>query len=194
MTAIHPRTRTLKLPRITIQLTDKNRQSVLCKRKRIFLLNYHSLAINRNSSDIVSCSLNHATFLEGTIAMVDPNQNFEKETCLYITSAIVKLDTENVSLGVINVLPHKVTVPKNTSKDRITILIAKQPNYFQPVDPALLTNYFPETDFSTSNHKMPNYSSTDKHWFPTPEYCSLPESSTGIHRLVYDEIVEMKTQ
>ena len=107
---IHPRTRTLKLPHITLQLTERihkdGKISSLQAKKNLFLRATQSVTVNPNSSEIVVCSLNHVTFPEDTIAMVEPNPKFEKETGLCVTSAIVKLDKDNkVSLGVINVLP-----------------------------------------------------------------------------------------
>ena len=116
--------------------------------------------------------------------MVEPNQKFENETGLCVTSAIVKLDKDNkVKLGVINVLPHKVTIQKNTSIARITILTAKQADYLQPVDPALLANYFEDNITSLiSDSETPNYTSPDRHWFPTPENCAHPEKLEGIHK------------
>ena len=128
---IHPRTRTLKLPHITLQLTERihkhGKISSLQAKKNLFLRATQSVTVNPNSSGIVVCSLNHVTFPEDTIAMVEPNPKFEKETGLCVTSAIFKLDKDNkVSLGVINVLPHKLTIGKDTSIARITILTAKQ--------------------------------------------------------------------
>ena len=81
--------------------------NALPAKKILFLGTHHSLGTNPKSTDIVTCSLNHVTFPGGTIAMVEPNQKFEKKTDLCVTSAIVKLDKEN---KVINVIPQKVTV------------------------------------------------------------------------------------
>ena len=108
----------------------------------------------------------------------------------------MKLHEENkASFGVINVLPHKVTVPKYLSIARIIFLTAKQADYFQPTDIAFLTNYFSQTINShTSDHEMPAYTSTEKHWFHTPGNCSNLERLKGINSCIYDEIVTMTSQ
>ena len=128
--------------------------------------------------------------------MVEPNQKIEKEVGLCVKSAIVELDKENkVSLGVLNVLPYKVTKHKHTSTARITILTAKQADYLQPVDTALLTNYSSETVYSlTSDYKIPGYTSTKHYLFPTPDNYSNPVRLTGLQPRIYDELVKIKSQ
>ena len=113
---IHPKIRTLKLQYRTIQLTERVRKdgkiSALTPKKSVFE-NTQPFTVKPSATEIVSCSLTHVTFTDGTVAMVESNPKFEKETGLCVTSAIVKLDKDiEVSLGIINALPHKVTIPK----------------------------------------------------------------------------------
>ena len=104
---------------------------------------HQSFTVNPSATEIVTLSLNHVTFPDGRVTMVEPSPKFEKETGLCVTSANVKLNKDNkVSIGVIKVFSHKVTIPKNTSIARITILTAKHADYLQPVNPVLLTIYF----------------------------------------------------
>ena len=114
--------------------------------------------------------------------MVEASPKFEKkETGLCITRVFVKLDKDNkVSLRVINVLPHKVTIPKKMSNVRFTILTAKQAGDSQPVNPAVLTNYFDDIINSLiSDFIIPPYTSSDRCWFPTPENYLNPEKRKG---------------
>ena len=198
--SIHPKTRTLKLPHITLQLTERihknGKISSLTSKKNLFLHSNQSITIKPNTSEIITCSLPQNTFPEGTVALVEPSPKFEKETGLCLTSAIVKLNKDNqTSLGVLNILPHNITISNNTQVARVTILTPKQAAYLQPINPALLTNYFNEqvnTLIADSTTKV--FPSKDPFWFPTPENCQEPEKLTGIHKRIYDEICKLKSQ
>ena len=114
---IHPKTRTLKLPHMTIQLTERihkdGKISSLTTKKNLFLHSSQNLSIKPNSSEIITCVLSAESFPEGTVAIVEPNPRFEQQTGLCVTSAIVKFDEKKqVSLGILNLLPHQVTVKK----------------------------------------------------------------------------------
>ena len=91
------------------------------RKKNFFLRATQSVTDFSNSSEKVVSSLDHVTFPEDTIAMVEPNPKFEKKTGLCVTIATVKLDKDNkVSLGVINVLPYRLPSVK-------TLLLQKLP-------------------------------------------------------------------
>ena len=126
--------------------------------------------------------------------MVEPIPKFEKETGLCVTSATAQLDKDNkVSLGIITVLTHNVTIPKNTSNACITILTAKQADYLQPVNPELLTNFFNDNINSLiSDTTTPPNMSSDEHRFPTPENCPNPEKLKRINKRIYEEIAKLK--
>ena len=67
------------------------------------------MSIKPNASEIVTCSLSNESFPEGTVAIVEPNPKFEKETGLCVTSAIDKIDEKKeVQLGVLNIMPSMV--------------------------------------------------------------------------------------
>ena len=195
---IHPKTRTLKLPNMTIQLTERvhkdGKISSLTTKKNLFLHAAQTLSVKPNTSEIIQCTLSTESFPEGTVAIVEPNPRFEKQTGLCVTSAIVKFDSKKqVSLGILNLLPHQVTVQKNAQVAKVTILTASQAQYLQPVNPEILTDHLNKSInglIADSENKV--YPSNDEFWFPTPENCPNPETLTGIQKRIYDEIVALK--
>ena len=188
------------MPNLTIQLTERihkdGKVSSLTQKKNLFLHSTQSLTVNPNSSEILTCTLSTEAFPEGTVAIVEPNPRFEKETGLCVTSAIVKFnEKKQVSLGILNILAHKVTVSKNASIAKVTILTAKQAQYLQPVSPALLSEHFSKsvnTLIADTGAKV--YPSSGGLWFPTPENCLHPERLTGINKRIYDEIVALRAK
>ena len=144
---IHPKSRTLKLPNLTLQLTEKihhnGKISAVTPKKNHFLKNNSSISINPNTSEIVKCSLPNYSYPDGTVAIIEPFAKFENQTGLCVTSALITIKAkEDISLAILNVLPHKVTVQKNSIIARITILTPEQAEYLQPINPQLLTTYF----------------------------------------------------
>ena len=108
---IHPKTRTLKLPNMTIQLTERvhkdGKMFSLTTKKNLFLHAAQTLSVKPNTSEIIQCTLSTESFPEGTLAIVEPNPRFEKRTGLCVTSATVKFDAKKqVALGILNLLPH----------------------------------------------------------------------------------------
>ena len=198
--SIHPKTRTLKLPNLTIQLTERihknGKISSLTTKKNLFLHATKATSIKPNASEIVTCSLSNESFPEGTVAIVEPNPKFEKETGLCVTSAIVKIDEKKeVQLGVLNIMPSIVKISRNASIARVTILTTKQAQYLHPISPELLTQHLNKsfnalvTDFEPKIQIKEN-----ELWFPTPENCSNPEQLTGIHKRIYEEISALKAK
>ena len=195
---IHPKSRTLKLPNLTLQLTEKihhnGKISAVTPKKNHFLKNNSSISINPNTSEIVKCSLPNCSYPDGTVAIIEPFAKFENQTGLCVTSALITIKAkEDISLAILNVLPHKVTVQKNSIIARITILTPKQAEYLQPINPQLLTTYFNENIKALIQDSDIKVSpSPDEFWFPTPENCSNPEKLTGIDKRIYDEITKLK--
>ena len=72
---IHPKTRTLKLPNLTIQLSERihkdGKVSSLTQKKNLFLHSTQSLTVNPNSPEILTCTLSTEAFPEGTVAIVE---------------------------------------------------------------------------------------------------------------------------
>ena len=102
-----------------------------------------SCSLNPNTSEIIPCTLPNHSYPDGTVAIIEPNTKFENQTGLCVTSAIVTLESkEDIKLSVLNVLPHKVTVPKNSLIARVTVLTAKQAEFLQPINPQLISDYF----------------------------------------------------
>ena len=198
--SIHPKTRTLKLPNMTLQLTERihkdGKVSSLTPKKNLFLHSIQNYSVQPNTSEIITCSLSAESFPEGTVAIVEPNPRFEKQTGLCVTSAIVKLnDQKQVSLGILNILPYKVTVTKNVPVAKVTILTAKQAQYLHPINPELLFDHLTKSiNGLIEDSETKVYPSTDEFWFPTPENCKDPENLTGIHKRIYDEIVALKAR
>ena len=195
---IHPKTQALNLQNMTIQLTERvhtdGKISSLTTMNNFFLHAVQNLSVKPNASEITTCLLSSESFSEGTIAIVEPNPRFEKQTGLCVTSAIVKFNAQKqVSLGILNLLPHQVTGQKNAQVAEVTILTASQAQYLQPVNPDFLTDHLKKSVnglIADSEHKV--YPSNDEFWFPTPENCSNPENLTGIEKRIYDEIVALK--
>ena len=198
--SIHPKSRTLKLPNLTLQLTEKlhtnGKNSAVSSKKNHFLRNNSSLSINPNTTEIVQCSFPNCSYPDGTVAIIEPHAKFENQTGLCVTSALITLKAKQyVSLAILNVLPHKVTVRKNSVIARITILTPKQAEYLQPINPQLLSNYFNQNiNALIQDSEIKVSPSTDELWFPTPENCSNPETLPGIEKRIYDEIVQLKKQ
>ena len=198
--SIHPKSRTLKLPNLTLQLTEKihtnGKISAVSSKKNHFLRNNSSLSINPNTTEIVQCSFPNCSYPDGTVAIIEPHAKFENQTGLCVTSALITLKAkQDVSLAILNLLPHKVTVQKNSVIARITILTPKQAEYLQPINPQLLSNYFNQNiNALIQDSEIKVSPSTDELWFPTPENCSNPETLTGIEKRIYDEIVQLKKE
>ena len=169
---------------------------VLFLRKNHFLRNNSSLSINPNTTEIVQCSFPNCSYPDGTVAIIEPHAKFENQTGLCVTSALITLKAkQDVSLAILNVLPHKVTVQKNSVIARITILTPKQAEYLQPINPQLLSNYFNQNiNALIQDSEIKVSPSTDELWFPTPENCSNPGTLTGIEKRIYDEIVQLKKE
>ena len=59
--SIHPRTRTLKLPNLTLQLTERihkdGKISSLTPKKNLFLHSVQNYSVQPNTSEIITCSL-----------------------------------------------------------------------------------------------------------------------------------------
>ena len=70
----HPKTRSSKLPHITIQLTERihkdGKISALTPKKNLFLKTRQFFTVNPDATETVPCSLNHVTFPGGTVAKV----------------------------------------------------------------------------------------------------------------------------
>ena len=198
--SIHPKSRTLKLPNLTLQLTEKihtnGKISAVSSKKNHFLRNNSSLSINPNTTEIVQCSFPNCSYPDGTVAIIEPHAKLENQTGLCVTSALITLEAKrDVSLAILNVLPHKVTVQKNSVIARITILTPKQAEYLQPINPQLLSNYFNQNiNALIQDSEIKVSPSTDELWFPTPENCSNPETLTGVEKRIYDEIVQLKKE
>ena len=190
--------RTLKLPNMTLHLTERihknGKISSLTTKKNLFLNSVQYYPINPNSSEIITCSLSAESFPVGIVAIVEPNLRFEKQTGLCVTSAIVKLNEQKqVALGILNLLPHKVTVSKNAPVAKVTILTAKQAEYLHPVTPELLSDHLTKgINGLIADNKTKVYASSDEFWFPTPENCANPENLIGIQKRSYGEIVALK--
>ena len=158
--------------------------------------NNSSISINPNTSEIVKCSLPNCSYPDGTVAIIEAFAKFVNQTGLCVTSALITIKTkEDVSLAILNVLPHKVTVQKNSIIARISILTPKQAEHLQPINPQLLTTYFDENFIAFIQDSDIKVSpSPDEFCFPTPENCSNPEKLTGIDKRIYDEIAKLKKE
>ena len=111
--------------------------------KNHFLRKSKLIAINPNTNEMVPGTLPKLYYPNDTVIIIEPHSKFDNQTGLCVTSAIVKLRAnEDVSLAVLNVLPLKITIPKNTIIARITISTPKQAEYLQPNIPQLLSDYF----------------------------------------------------
>ena len=155
-----------------------------------------SLLINPNTTEIVQCSFPNCSYPDGTVTIIEPHAKFENQTGLCVTSARITFKAkQDVSLAILNVLPHKVTVQKNSVIARITILTPKQAEYLQPINPQLLLNYYNQNiNALIQDSEIKVSPSTDELWFPTPENCSNPETLTGIEKRIYDEILQLKKE
>ena len=145
--SIHPKSRALRLPNITLQLTERmhtdGKISSLTSKKNQFFRNTSSFSVYPNTNDVITCSLPHHSYPDNTNAIVEPYAKIKNQAGLCVTSAIVTLKAnETLSLAVLNVLPHKISVPRNTVTARITVLTPKQAEYLQPINPQLLSEYF----------------------------------------------------
>ena len=78
----------------------------------------------------LTCILSAESLPEVTVAIVEPDPRFEKQTGICVTNAIVKFDgKKQVSVGILKLLPHQVTVKKNASVGTVTILTASPAQY-----------------------------------------------------------------
>ena len=163
-------------------------------KKILFLHGAQTLSVTPNTSVIIQCTFSTESFPEGTVAILEPNPRFGKQTGLCVTSAIVKFDAKKqVAVGILNLLPHQVTVKKNAQVAKVTILTSFQAQYLQPVNSEILSDHFHKSInclIADSEHTV--YPSNDEFWFPTPENCLNPETFTGIQKRIYDEIVALK--
>ena len=75
-TSIHPKSRTHRLPNMTLQLTERmhtdGKISSLTSKKNQFLRNTSSFSVNPNTNQVITCSLPHHSYPDNTVAIVEP--------------------------------------------------------------------------------------------------------------------------
>ena len=108
-----------------------------------------------------------------------------------------KVDSDlKTKVGVINLLPHSVTIPPNTRIAKFSILIPKQASFIVPIHQSLLITT--DSIHSIIDNKTTNNNSNycpyynDGFWFATPENCSNATMLSGVQRKIYDTIVNFK--
>ena len=116
--SIPPKNRTLRMPNLTLQLTELfhnyEKISAVTTKKNHFLRNSKSIAIYPNTNKIVLRTFPNFSYPNDTVTTIEPHSKFENQTGLCVTNAIVKIKAnEDFSLTVLNVLPHKLTIPNN---------------------------------------------------------------------------------
>ena len=91
-------------------------------------------------------------------------------------SLIGKVDSNlKTKVGVINLLPHNVTITPGTKRAKFTILTKKQASFIVPIHPSLLNitdSRHSKIDNKRTNNNS-NYCSNYNYgfWFATPENC-----------------------
>ena len=112
-------------------------------------------------------------------------------------SSISKVDSNlKTKVGVINLLPHSVTIPPNTRIAKFTILTPKQASFIVPIHPSLLntTDSIHSIIESKTTNNNSNYCPyyNDGFWFATPENRPNATMLSGGQRKIYDTIVNFK--
>ena len=191
----HPSKGLLYLPDYTFTIPQKNSKTIT---KKYVLENVSRVSIAANQQEILDCKLQKENrHLENAIGIIEPSTKFEQKTGLCFMSTISKVDNNlNTKVGVINLLPHKVTIPQSTRIGKFTILTPKQASFIIPIHPSLLNTT--ESTHSILENKSTNNKSNycpyynDGFWFATPENCPNATTLSGVQRKIYDTKVNFK--
>ena len=159
----------------------------------ITLKTTQKIQIHPNSQEVLQCYPSN-DLSDGIVSFIDPNPRFERKTGLCMTSSLSKITHNQTPLAFLNCTTNIITLLKDTTVGNFTILTPKQPQYLQPVDPAILSTISPLSlnELIHADENCPIFGESD-FWFPSPETCSDPSSLTGLHRKIYQTLVSFKT-
>ena len=116
-TPFHPNSRTLKPSISILQLTKtihaNGKISAVSSKKNHFLRNNRSLSISPNTTELVQCSLPNCSYLDGTVAIIEPHPMFENQTGLCVNSSLITPKAKpDFFLAILNVLITKLPFEK----------------------------------------------------------------------------------
>ena len=136
---VHPNKGLRYLPDYTFTIPRKNTKTIA---EKYILENVSRISIAANQQEILECKLpneNAIGHLGNAIRINDPSTKFEQKTGLCFMSSISKVDSNlKTKVGVINLLPHSVTIPPNTRISKFTILTPKQASLIVPIHKSFL--------------------------------------------------------
>ena len=143
----HPKSRKIRWPNISLKLSERmhtdGKISSLSSKKNQFLRNTQPFSVKPNTNVDITCFLPQHSYPDKTVAMIEPYATFENQIGLCVMSDFVPLEAnENLSLAVLKVLSHKISVPRNTIIARNTVLTPKQAEFLPLINPQLLTDCF----------------------------------------------------
>ena len=131
---IHPKTRTLSLPDMTLQLNEISSPTGNIKKtyskKKFYLKTTEKLVIRPNCQEVSSCQLTSDGLPIGTNAIVEMLPNFERKTGLCLTDSIGCLDSERKTpVGFLNVQSTVITVHKRILIAKVSLLSPQQAQF-----------------------------------------------------------------
>ena len=199
----------LKLPDMTYQLNEIKIPSH--GRKKIPKTKYpvciqQKMVIKPQQQEILYAKIDVPKKLESQTGIVIPDEAFEESTDLKLSSAVVNVGKDNISIIAINLNEHNVTITKNKQIAVFQFLSPQDEKELIEIDPDLLAldkmkdgEFFNSINQILSTGKVhgkkqpkrppPDY---DKIWFPTPETCPNPENLPSLQRKIYDNITELQ--
>ena len=189
------KSRKLLLPDITLKINSVAKANGSKKtshhKNKFALKSAQKITVQPHSQEVLKCAIDKK-FSEEIIGIVEPNAGFEKSSGLCLTSSLSKLKNSETEIALLNVTPIAITVAKDTAIAKFTILTAKQAEYIQPIDPSLFSlDNFQLNELVTIHEKVDPFPKNE-FWFPTPETCSSSQNLTGIHKRIFETLVELK--
>ena len=189
------KSRKLLLPDITLQINSvakaNGSKKTIHHKNKFALKSAQKITVQPHSQEVLKCAIDKK-FSEEIIGIVEPNAGFEKSSGLCLTSSLSKLKNSETEIALLNVTPIAITVAKDTAIAKFTILTAKQAEYIQPIDPSLFSlDNFQLNELVTIHEKVDPFPKNE-FWFPTPETCSSSQNLTGIHKRIFETLVELK--
>ena len=190
---LHPHKGLLYLPDITLSLNNVSSSKPI--KRNIVLSTISKITVLPNQQAAIECKLEklHPS-LQNVIGIIEPSLLFERKTGLCVLSSISRIDsTFRTKIGIINLMPYKITVSPQTRIGKFQLVTQNQASYLLPMHPSIIDCYKElNTVIETKQtSEMDNYASKN-FWFGTPEYCGDPTTLNGIQKTIYDTIKRFK--
>ena len=167
------------------------------KRVKQMMKSVNEEVLEKNKQNIILVQLEeNEEEMRREMGMVDEYPVFEKKTGCIVMSSLSRIDDKGrIPIGIINISPHTVTIPKGTKIAYFKRLLETKSDFLQPLDPTRLriAGEIQAGDYRINQEEFNALTTREAtFWFPTPESCENPEELTGIRKAIYTKLKEFK--